>query len=444
METHYADMARRGWMLERHGAILQRYKACEPQETRFCVDVLPDIGMFDYPHGANAMSYRAMCEDAGWELVAQHRQTHVFRAKDAESVPLTLHTDAREQNTIYMRAYRKMELFVHVSILLYLPFLLYMNISTLGATVFLDNRLLTASIGIPVIFTSAIMHCITGLVWYLQSFIARRRGSPPPVINRRLLRAITCMHTVGWVILVVSATFGIVLEIINGVPLAVMLFSPAVWLIALTILLRVDKKIDTQERTKRENIRLWISSSFGAVFLTMIILMIGIGFLPSSEPRRLDAAAHPSITLSALGMEAPNSMRSEERGTSIAVPVNYSHSESNWHGNLRVSTTVQRSVSTTIARWLFNDRVATTMDWHNRFDITRGAVVHYHRLDSAEAAAWGADEVVITITEGENVSTKLRRGRTLVFVRVFGRADVDMGLKQQAVSDLWDALAKNY
>ena len=441
MEAHYADMARRGWMLERLGAVTHRYKAAEPQErdVRFCVDVLPDIGSYDYPHSDNALSYRAMCEDAGWELVAQRGQTHVFRAKDADSPPLMLHTDVQEQNRIYMRAYRKSELFGLLYALIVLPLILYGAIFGHGVTNFLHNMLFTTLVGIPIVAIATILYSLAGLVWYIQLHIAYKRNLPPPVINRRFLRIVTGLLKFGMAFMYACILAGSVLEVMGGLPLVTVIFPFAVMLIMILAGMKVQKKIETEERSKRENIALMAHSVIVTGFFTFFILLIGAGFLPQPETRPVDVQTHPAITLNTLNMPPHRSIRAAERGTSIVVPVHYVYSESSWHES--VSTTVQRSVSTTIARWLFNDWVDTMLAWHSRFNITRAAIVHYHRMDSAEAALWGADEGVITITENEDVSTKLRSGRTLVFVSVSSSTGVDMDLKRQAVLDLWGELA---
>jgi len=436
MEAHYTDMARRGWMLERLGAVTHRYRAAKPCDVRFCVDVLPDIGVYDYPHGDNALSYRAMCEDAGWELVAQHRQTHVFRAKDADSPPLMLHTDAREQNRINMRAYRKSELFGALLEVVALPLLVYFLMFRGNTAMFFSDLLFFVTIGLPFAVLSGILRSTMGFVWYLQSQWAFKRSQPPPVINRRLYRFVTGLHRFDMMALLICLIIGVVLQLHGGTSPVLVIFAIGIPMIGLIIGLGTRKKIDTQEHTKSENIARSIFRALGAGVLAMIVVLI------APQPRADFSAeqVNPAITLSALNMTQRTHIWAMEQSTSLIVPLHYTHQETNWNSNDGVHTTVQQSISTAVARRLFNDRVNQTLGWHYTIYLPRGADVRFRRMDGADAAAWGADEGVISVIMGESVLTKLRSGTTLVFVRVRSDAGVNMDLKRQAVLDLWSVL----
>lgn len=78
MERYLADMARRGWILDRLGAFYMRFRQDIPGEYRFSVDLYTDIDGVDRPKSERIESYRQCCEDSGWSFADGYRETQVF------------------------------------------------------------------------------------------------------------------------------------------------------------------------------------------------------------------------------------------------------------------------------------------------------------------------------------------------------------------------------
>ena len=99
-ETLYADMAAKGWMLEKRGAHLSRFTRAEPEKLRFRIeyaasaeDGLPEEQLQLY-------------EDCGWKSVCGFGILHVFSAPECSDIP-ELHTDPELQAPIMRRLRRR-------------------------------------------------------------------------------------------------------------------------------------------------------------------------------------------------------------------------------------------------------------------------------------------------------------------------------------------------
>ena len=95
LEQHFAEMAAKGWMIDKIGLFAHRYYAIEPCEKRFFVDFLPQITAFDYPENEDAQEYRRICEESGWRFIAANKQFHIFCADGDNPAPVPIHTDNR-------------------------------------------------------------------------------------------------------------------------------------------------------------------------------------------------------------------------------------------------------------------------------------------------------------------------------------------------------------
>lgn len=86
--AHLADMAAKGWMLEKIGAWSWRYRRVEPQKLRFAVVFFPAASQFDPIPSEALETYRDYCAAAGWQLAAESAQVQIFYNEDENAVPI--------------------------------------------------------------------------------------------------------------------------------------------------------------------------------------------------------------------------------------------------------------------------------------------------------------------------------------------------------------------
>ena len=89
LERHLEKMAANGWMLESVGTYALRYRRCEPKKLRFAVVYYPKTDSFcpDEPNHEN-LTFWDYCAGAGWQIVTQRDDTHIFYNEDLDAVQL--------------------------------------------------------------------------------------------------------------------------------------------------------------------------------------------------------------------------------------------------------------------------------------------------------------------------------------------------------------------
>lgn len=119
---HLADMASRGWMLDRLGTWSWHYRRTEPKQLRFAVTFFAGAGRFSPAPAAGLDTFQDYCAQAGWHRAASSDQVQVFYSEDPDAVPID--TDpAAELENIRRSIGKPM---VHSYIALLLIILLYM------------------------------------------------------------------------------------------------------------------------------------------------------------------------------------------------------------------------------------------------------------------------------------------------------------------------------
>lgn len=93
--AHLEQMAAKGWLLEKIGNFGWRYRRCEPKQLRFAVTYFPKASIYDAAPSEGEQTFRAYCEQAGWQLAAANAQLQIFYHEDPDCTPLE--TDALTQ-----------------------------------------------------------------------------------------------------------------------------------------------------------------------------------------------------------------------------------------------------------------------------------------------------------------------------------------------------------
>ena len=105
MTCHCEKMARRGWLLDKAGGVLWRYRKIEPQRLRFAMTYFPEVTGFEPDTPAAQTDMQALCAQAGWQLAANAGKFQVYYNEDPEAVELD--TDPGIQLEVIHRAMKK-------------------------------------------------------------------------------------------------------------------------------------------------------------------------------------------------------------------------------------------------------------------------------------------------------------------------------------------------
>ena len=79
--THLEEMAQRGWLLDKMGGMLWRYRRIEPQRLRFSLVYFPEVTGFEpaKPEGHSRME--ELCAGTGWQLAATAGKFQIYYNK---------------------------------------------------------------------------------------------------------------------------------------------------------------------------------------------------------------------------------------------------------------------------------------------------------------------------------------------------------------------------
>ena len=99
-EQFYESMAAKGWLLERRGTWLSRFRKAAPQRRRYRVEVASGS------EGSLPEDQVALYQESGWELAAQCGVFAVFSAPECCAVP-ELYTDAASQAPMLHTLWRR-------------------------------------------------------------------------------------------------------------------------------------------------------------------------------------------------------------------------------------------------------------------------------------------------------------------------------------------------
>ncbi|MCL2198726.1 MAG: DUF2812 domain-containing protein [Defluviitaleaceae bacterium] len=427
LEERFAQMAEKGWMIDSLGVFFLRYKKAEPCKKKFFVDVLPEIGTFDYPHNDDAMTHRAFCEEKGWEYVTSEKYWRVFSA-DADSETSPVHTDHCLQNKIYMRTYLKFECMSVVLSFICMVIMFFM-FSRIGPEILLSDMMVFLLLGVVGVFFALFLFVVVGFVWCLRTWGAYRRGLPPVFVSSFTYRVINAVFSFSALMFPVFVGVGIFFEVRGGVPLAIVVFAFSFLAIGWGVGLWLRNRVNTVESERSTNIAKFIGTMIGIGVLVSVVMGIVVGRLPMPpiHGRYVAVDDRPAITAYALGLPLMKPSLFEAR-TSIAVPVNYVYREA--FASTGITTRVRQTAHPIIARSFFNHTIEDRMYWDERI----GREFSHRRLNSEASAAWDADEGFV-IYSGQEMQLILRRGRTeLVF---FTNLAIDLEILQQEVISLW-------
>ena len=82
-EKYYADMARRGWILEKRGSVLSRFRRDEPQKLKYRIELSSPAFLDDDRQLPGEQI--ALYEESGWKYVTSAGLVHIFCAPESMS-----------------------------------------------------------------------------------------------------------------------------------------------------------------------------------------------------------------------------------------------------------------------------------------------------------------------------------------------------------------------
>lgn len=131
IERTYADMARRGWILEKRGGYLSRYRREEPQQLKYRVELSSPSFLDD--GGGLPDEQIALYEECGWKYVTSAGRVNIFCAPENSDAP-EFYTDPRQQAAT-LKSLRRSYLRGWIAVALIFGFSFLMGLAMANGTV---------------------------------------------------------------------------------------------------------------------------------------------------------------------------------------------------------------------------------------------------------------------------------------------------------------------
>lgn len=108
ISRHLEKMAAEGWLIDKPGNLLWRYRAVEPQKLNFHVAYFPMASNFDPGPRPEQREFQDFCRRTGWTAAASYGQAQFYYNSSAEPEPLETEPYAQIRNI--QKAARKFDL----------------------------------------------------------------------------------------------------------------------------------------------------------------------------------------------------------------------------------------------------------------------------------------------------------------------------------------------
>lgn len=272
LERHLEKMAANGWMLESVGTYALRYRRCEPKKLRFAVVYYPKTDSFcpDEPNHEN-LTFWDYCAGAGWQIVMQRGDTHIFYNEDLDAVPIE--TEAVVQVETMERAKKGYVLSNTITVACMLPTMLYLQVSQLrrDPVAFLaDGYDLTMMLMIFVMILLFGVELLGYRLWLRKAKRnARELGIFTPTHSSRWLSFLRSIWIfVFWALMVIPLLF-------RSAGLCIVLVSTGVVLVPVGGAMLVGKQVRKRSVPPKKR-RLILALTVLCSVLLSVMLMIGV------------------------------------------------------------------------------------------------------------------------------------------------------------------------
>ena len=271
--SHLAEMAKKGWLVEKLSNFGWTYRKIEPKKLTFYVSYFPKASEFDPEPTEAQKTFYDFCWHTGWELAATSAQMQIFYNEQENPVPIE--TDPVVEVATIHQAAKKSFFPTHIVLLLLSVWYGFLFVSRLlGDPIGLLSS--TSQMVSGFAFTMAFLVCVVELSAYYLWYAKAKKAA----VDGRFVKAYSTSR-LQWIILAavfMGYIYWIISEVILGPALkrtvgTAMIFYTA----ALIILVNTIKQLMKRKNVPRNvNRILTISASFILSFCMMGVITFSV------------------------------------------------------------------------------------------------------------------------------------------------------------------------
>lgn len=413
METYLEQMAKKGWMLEKVGRYIAKFRAIEPQELKFYVDVFTEGGPFTPEKTKEAEEYRSLCQESGWTFITSQDYLQFFYA-DAHKNPIPIQTDEEiEQKIVESTLWRNellgMIIFSIIAVWVLSRYFPIKHNNLLSFTGIIGTLLF------PILCISVIASAVYSLFWMLKARRSIKRGLPiqkPTLKNarRRMMAFQGTALCIGAIFIIAFICDAFFRPHIVGISL----LGPIIGISIGSVLRYIIKK----KSTKKENSVLY-------VVLALIFVLIFTPLVGSLFIDRFDDIDHTmdSIPVGYPVVSMEEMLEESQHGKLVSREFNYSMSPitpkqyNYWetmdiNGNtVSIHTKYYQTIDSYFAEIIFNgvtEQLEKGFKWNGMYIFTKTIII-----DDEMKNLWNVDNLAYTEERDELI---VQKGSTVVHI----------------------------
>lgn len=405
MKTYLEEMAEKGWMLEKVGRHLAKFRAIEPQKLKFYVDVFKEGGPLTPEKTEESEAYRNLCQESGWIFITSQDYLQFFYA-DKDSVPVPIQTDESLEQKIVEHTLLRNELrgFLILSLIV-----AYLFIKTLPTwySILLSFTGVTGTFLFPILYIFAAIPAAYSIIRILKARSNIKHGLPiekPTMKSAR--KRIIIFYGSSWIILLpIVLSFIVDAFFIPGIVVFALLGPGVGTIIGLGSRYYIKKKA-----TKKED-------SILVIVLAVIIAIVFMYTIGAFIIEGLDdiykvtsiPEGYPIITMEEISKEPSqisSLIKEFKPGRSPVTPKHYTYWESvNVNGNKEnIHIKYYKTINPYFAEIIFNglrDELEKGFRWKGMTIFNRTII-----MDEEMKNLWDADNMALTEERDEIIIQK--------------------------------------
>lgn len=167
METYLEEMAEKGWMLEKIGRYIAKFRAIEPQNHKFYVDVFKEGGTLTPDNNKELVEYRKLCQESGWTFITSQEYLQFFYA-DGDSEPVPIQTDEEIEQKIVEHTLLRREM-LNMLIVLVASIIVFISHFPIRYNSLLSFVGVTTTFLFPIFFIFTAISAVYSIIWMIKA-----------------------------------------------------------------------------------------------------------------------------------------------------------------------------------------------------------------------------------------------------------------------------------
>ena len=403
MGEYLEEMAEKGWMVEKVGRYIAKFRAIKPKKIKFYVDVFKEGGPLTPEKTESSEEYRKLCQESGWTFITSQDYLQFFYA-DGDREPVQTDEEIEQkivENTLVRTELRGVLIFAILAV-----YILVRNIPVRYTNLLRFTGVISAYL-YPVLFIFTVVPALYSVIWMIKARRNIKNGlsiTKPTLKDAR--RRIRAFYGPVWIIVLLhTLSFIIDAFFIPGVVVYVLL-GPGIGIIFASSIRYLVKK----NKISGDSVLNYIV--IGTIILVIFIQAAGPSILEKTEEiYKVDSApeGYPVITLEELSKESSprGELRKEFRQSiSPIVPKHYYYWDYEYCGDSSKSIRIKyyEAIKPYFADIIFKGitkELEKGMKWQGMTIFTKNIIT-----DDEMRSLWDMDNLALTEERDELIIQK--------------------------------------